>query len=124
MSLSWSCARWLAAALTASLATLAGSARGQVPADVAPGAAHQTDGEPAILLIFEPDQPDSERLVHAIESHLVGLPVRVVLEPLARGEILKWFESGYVRAKARGAIGLFAIDTGRRDLWRLYFLDM
>jgi hypothetical protein len=95
-----------------------------VPADVDAGGAQQPDGEPAIVLLFEPDQPDSEGLVRAIESHVVGLPVRVVLEPLARGDILKWFESGHLRAKARGAIGLFAIDTSRRDLWRLYFLDM
>ena len=95
-----------------------------MPADVDPAAAQQPDSEPAIVLIFEPDQPDSEGLVRAIESHVVGLPVRVVLEPLARGEILKWFESGHLRARARGAIGLFAIDTSRRDLWRLYFLDM
>lgn len=124
MSFGWSRARWLAAALSAWLLSVAGGARGQVPADVAPGAEGQTDGDPVILLVFEPGQPDSERLVHAIESHLVGLPVRVVLEPLARGEILKWFESGHLRARARGAIGLFAIETGRRDLWRLYFLDM
>jgi hypothetical protein len=124
MALSCGRALWLAGALSASMASVAGGARGQVPADVASGTTEQSDGEPAIVLIFEPGRPDSDRLVHAIESHLVGLPVRVVLEPLARGEILEWFESGHLRAKARGAIGLFAIETGRRDLWRLYFLDM
>jgi hypothetical protein len=113
----------LAGALSASLVN-AGSARAQVPADVAPGTVEQADDVPAIVLIFEPGRPDSDRLVRAIESHLVGLPVRVLLEPLARGEILKWFESGHLRAKAHGAIGLFAIETGRRDSWRLYFLDM
>jgi hypothetical protein len=124
MSLSSSRARWLAAALSASLVSLTGAASGQMPADVAVDASEQTDGDPAIVLIFEPGQPDSDRLVHAIESHLVGLPVRVVLEPLTRREILKWFESGHLRAKARRAIGLFAIETGHHDLWRLYFLDM
>ena len=103
---------------------MAGGASGQVPADVPSVTVEQADGEPAIVLMFEPGQPDSDRLVRAIESHLVGLPVRVVLEPLERGEILEWFESGHLRAKAHGAIGLFAIEAGRRDLWRLYFLDM
>jgi hypothetical protein len=126
MNLSSSRHRWLAATVSFSLASLAGDATGQVPAEVAPHAGELTDGDgtpPAIVLMFEPGQPDSERVVRAIESHLVGLPVRAVLEPLPRGEILTWFESGHLRAKVRGAIGLFAIETGRRDLWRLYFLD-
>jgi hypothetical protein len=123
MRLGCSRAAWLAAALSAALSSAAGAAAAQVPADVAPDFSEHTEGDPAIVLIFEPEQPDSERLVHAIQSHLVGLPVRVMLEPLARGEILKWFESGHVRAKERRAIGLFAIETSRRDLWRLYFLD-
>jgi hypothetical protein len=106
------------------MVSVAGGASAQVPAEAPSVTVEQTHGEPAIVLMFEPGQPDSHRLVRAIESHLVGLPVRVVLESLERGEILEWFESGHLRAKAHGAIGLFAIETGRRDLWRLYYLDM
>jgi hypothetical protein len=105
------------------MVSVAGAASAQVPADAPSVTVEQSDGEPAIVLMFEPGQADSDRLVRAIESHLVGLPVRVVLEPLERGAILEWFESGHLRAKAHGAIGLFAIETGRRDLWRLYYLD-
>jgi hypothetical protein len=107
------------------IATASSGARAQGASTTSAGEAKApTDLRPAMVLLFEPERPDSSRLIRAIESHLVGLPVRVVLEPLARGEILAWLESGYARARARQALGLVAVDTGQRDLWRLFFLDV
>lgn len=108
----------------AAMWTLAEESRAQETPSVASDLNEETAGDPTIVLMLEPGRPESSRLVQAIQSHLVGLPVRVEVEALPRGEILQWFESGHRRAKERKALGLFAIETGRRDLWRLYFLDV
>jgi hypothetical protein len=117
--LALTCLLFVGATVTAS-----GWARAQDVPTTQPEGKASTDLAPAIVLLFEPERPDSSRLIRAIESHLVGLPVRVVLEPLARGEILAWLESGHARARARQALGLVAIDTGQGDLWRVFFLDV
>lgn len=114
----------LASALVASsIASLCGQAWAQAPPTAASEAETASETAPAIVLLFEPDRPDSVRLARAIESHLAGLPVRVVLEPQARSDILTWLESGHMQASARHALGLLALDTGQ-SVWRLFFLDV
>jgi hypothetical protein len=107
-----------------SIAVLPGraSAQGAAPSRPEPGA--EADRTPLVVLLFDPDRPDSNRLISAIESHLAGLPVQVALEPLPRSDILTWLGSGHIRARARQALGLLAIDTSRGDVWRLFFLDV
>jgi hypothetical protein len=107
-----------------SIAVLSGRASAQVAAPSRPEPRAEAHHTPIVVLLFDPDRPDSNRLISAIESHLAGLPVQVALEPLPRSDILTWLESGHIRARARQALGLLAIDTSRGDVWRLFFLDV
>jgi len=107
------CAFWLASPCAVA----------QAPAPVVSETREPTDTYPTIVLLFEPDEADASRLISAIESHLVGLPVRVALEPAPHTDILTWLESGHARARARQALGVLAIDTSQGAVWRLFFLD-
>jgi hypothetical protein len=99
-------------------------ARGQVP--LAPSSSEspvQPQAEPTVVIMFDPRESDSLTLVGSIAAHLAGLPVRLINEPRTRTEILTWLEAGRSRVKAARALGLFAVDTSRRDSWRLFFLE-
>lgn len=83
--------------------------------------AEQREGPGAaatIVVTFDPRSVEQGRAAAAVQAHVSGLPVRVLVEPIERAQNLEQrLATSGALARDRGALGTFSIEiASRRDL--------
>jgi hypothetical protein len=110
--------RILVALVAATLSTLppTGTARAQeaeTPTKVA-----------TILVTFDPGATEQARVVAAVRAHLSGVPVRVLLKPVARSASLgQSVAAAGELARQSGALGTFSIELGEDGAFLIFFTE-
>jgi hypothetical protein len=81
-------------------------------------------GTATIVVTFDPSAVEQKPAIAAVKAHVSGLPVRVVVEPAERNQMLadRLARSGAL-ALARGALGTFSIELGPRGELLVFFTE-
>jgi hypothetical protein len=91
--------------------------------------AHAQEPEPsrptaAIVITFDPNAVQEERVVAAVKAHLSGLPVRVLVRPLIRsGSVGQNVARAGALATASAALGTSSIEVGDDGAFLIYFTE-
>jgi hypothetical protein len=77
-----------------------------------------------ILVTFDPGAVEQARVVAAVRAHLSGLPVRVLLKPVARsGSVGQSVATAGALAKESDALGTFSIELGEDGAFLVFFTE-
>jgi hypothetical protein len=109
--------RLLLAFVVAALAVLPRGSTAHADESEAPPAA-------AIVITFDPNAVQEERVVAAVKAHLSGLPVRVLVRPLIRsGSVAQNVARAGALATASAALGTSSIEVGDDGAFLIYFTE-
>jgi hypothetical protein len=79
---------------------------------------------PAIVVTFDPNAVEEERVVAAVKAHLSGLPVRVLVKPVVRtGSLGRNVATAGALATASGALGTSSIEVGDDGAFLIFFTE-
>ena len=81
-------------------------------------------GAAAIVVTFDPSAVEQERVVAAVRAHLSGLPVRVLVRPVASSpSVGQSVATAGELARTNGALGTFSIELGEDGAFLIFFTE-